>query len=85
MECSICRKNSFFFGGVTKRPPQFLDNVALPANSRPPTFIVYTSQLNRLPDSYSKYLINRLRIDFKLPGTPIRIITRKSDNPFTHR
>ncbi len=55
------------------------------ANSRPPTFIVYTSQLNKLPDSYSKYLTNRLRIDFKLPGTPIRIITRKSDNPFTHR
>ena len=31
------QKNNYFSGGVTSRTPQFLDSVALPASSRPPT------------------------------------------------
>ncbi|MEM7423810.1 MAG: hypothetical protein AAF334_08800, partial [Pseudomonadota bacterium] len=32
--------------------------------------------------SYSRYMVNGLRKDFDLPGTPIRLMLRKGDNPF---
>ncbi|MEJ0012490.1 MAG: ribosome biogenesis GTPase Der [Bauldia sp.] len=50
--------------------------------SRPPTFVVFCSRPDVLPDAYKRYLVNALRKDFDLPGTPIRLILRKGDNPF---
>jgi GTP-binding protein len=35
-----------------------------------------------LPDSYLRYLENAIREDFDLPGTPIRIVLRKGENPY---
>jgi len=35
-----------------------------------------------LPDSYRRYLVNALRQDFDLPGTPIRLMLRKGENPY---
>jgi len=35
-----------------------------------------------LPESYKRYLINSLRRDFKMPGTPIRLIFRAGENPY---
>jgi GTPase len=52
------------------------------ANTRPPTFAVFASKPGELPDSYRRYLINALRQDFDLPGTPIRLMLRKGDNPY---
>jgi GTP-binding protein len=50
--------------------------------TRPPTFVVFCSRPDVLPDAYRRYLVNALRADFDLPGTPIRLILRKGDNPF---
>ena len=50
--------------------------------SRPPTFAVFSSKSNELPDSYSRYLINTLREDFKMWGVPIRMHIREGDNPY---
>ncbi len=50
--------------------------------SRPPTFAVFGNQLDALPKSYSRYLVNSLRESFDLPGVPIRIALRTGDNPF---
>ncbi|HWB49877.1 MAG TPA: ribosome biogenesis GTPase Der [Stellaceae bacterium] len=52
------------------------------ANTRPPTFALFASKPGELPDSYRRYLVNALRADFALPGTPIRLMLRKSDNPY---
>ncbi|SDW37025.1 GTP-binding protein [Albimonas donghaensis] len=52
------------------------------AKTRPPTFIVFCSRPEELPDSYKRFLINGLRRDFKLEGTPIRLLWRKGENPF---
>lgn len=52
------------------------------AKTRPPTFILFASQPQGLPDSYVRYLSNALREDFKLPGTPLRLFLRKGDNPY---
>lgn len=50
--------------------------------ARPPGFIISCSRPEALPTSYTRYLVNGLRQDFKLPGIPIRISYRKGDNPF---
>ncbi|HWD58993.1 MAG TPA: ribosome biogenesis GTPase Der [Stellaceae bacterium] len=52
------------------------------ANTRPPTFALFASKPGELPDSYRRYLVNALRQDFDLPGTPIRLMLRKGENPY---
>ena len=51
-------------------------------NTRPPSFALFASQPGELPESYRRYLVNALRQDFALPGTPIRMMLRKGDNPY---
>jgi len=52
------------------------------AKSRPPSFVAFCSRPEALPESWKRYLMNALREDFKLPGTPIRLMLRKGENPF---
>ena len=51
-------------------------------NTRPPSFALFASKPAELPDSYRRYLVNALRQEFDLPGTPIRMMLRKSKNPY---
>ncbi len=55
--------------------------------TRPPGFIVKATHTDQIPDSYRRFLINGLRVDFNLPGTPIRLIFRDQgkDNPYKDR
>ncbi len=50
--------------------------------ARPPGFMVSCTRPEAIPESYTRYLTNGLREDFKMPGVPIRIVYRASDNPF---
>lgn len=52
------------------------------AKTRPPAFIIFSSNPEGLPDSYLRYLTNNLRDTFDLGGIPIRINVRKTDNPY---
>lgn len=52
-------------------------------NVRPPTFAVWVSRPDDLPDTYKRYIVNHLRIDYELPGVPLRLLLRKSKNPYT--
>ena len=52
-------------------------------NTRPPSFALFASKPGELPESYRRYLVNALRQDFDLPGTPIRMMLRKGDNPYS--
>jgi GTPase len=54
-------------------------------NIRPPSFALFASQPGELPVSYRRYLVNALRHDFELPGTPIRMMLRKGKNPYDAR
>jgi GTP-binding protein len=49
---------------------------------RPPTFVLFASRADQLPESYRRYLINSLRESFDLPGTPIRITIKSGKNPY---
>ncbi|MDC3092916.1 ribosome biogenesis GTPase Der, partial [Paracoccaceae bacterium] len=53
------------------------------SNTRPPTIKIFTSHNGIVSKSYKRYLENSFREDFGLPGTPIRIIFKSGDNPFT--
>ena len=52
--------------------------------TRPPGFVVMCSNPDKVPESYSRYLVNGLRVDFDMPGTPVRLTMRsQSDkNPY---
>jgi GTPase len=52
------------------------------SKARPPTFVAFCSRPEALPAAYRRYLVNAIRQDFDLPGTPIRLVLRKGDNPF---
>lgn len=54
-------------------------------NTRPPTFTLFVNYPEDLPDSYKRYLINDLRSVFDLQGVPIRMMLRKSENPYATR
>jgi len=57
------------------------------AKTRPPGFVVMCSHPDKVPDSYTRYLVNGLRLDFDMPGTPIRLWMRSQNdaNPYKGR
>ena len=57
------------------------------AKTRPPGFVVMCSHPDKIPESYSRYLVNGLREDFDMPGTPIRLHMRGQGdkNPYKGR
>ncbi|MGR3323134.1 MAG: ribosome biogenesis GTPase Der [Pseudooceanicola sp.] len=57
------------------------------AKTRPPGFVVMCSHPDKVPASYTRYLVNGLREDFDMPGTPIRLTMRGQgdQNPYKGR
>ena len=53
--------------------------------ARPPHFVIFGNQLDELPTSYERFLINGLRDTFDLKGVPIRISKRMPKNPYEGR
>lgn len=81
--------NRWLEGAVAQHPPPLVAGrpirirYATQVKSRPPTFALFVSKPQDLPDSYVRYLVNSLRDTFGLDGVPIRTITRKgSKNPY---
>jgi GTPase len=48
----------------------------------PPLVVIHGTSLDRVPETYKRFLEARLREHFKLVGTPIRIEMRSAANPF---
>ncbi len=51
----------------------------------PPIVVIHGNQVNELPDSYKRYLMNYYRRSLDIMGTPIRIQFQSSDNPFENK
>jgi GTP-binding protein len=83
--------NRWFEQAVAANPPPAVSGRRLKLNyvtqpkARPPSFVVFCSRADAVPESYKRYLINSLRETFDMPGTPIRIILREKANPFEHK
>ena len=50
--------------------------------ARPPTFALFVNKPRALPESYMRYLTNRLRDSFGFHGVPLRLYMRKPKNPY---
>jgi GTP-binding protein len=85
---STAKLNRWLTEMVERHPPPAVSGRRLKlryltqTKTRPPTFVVFCSRPDVLPDAYKRYLVNALREDCDLPGTPIRLILRKGENPF---
>jgi len=80
--------NRFLADALERHPPPAIHGRRVrirymtQAKSRPPTFALFGTQLNALPESYLRYLQNELRETFGLTGVPIRFSLRTSKNPY---
>jgi GTP-binding protein len=83
--------NRWFEQAVDANPPPAVSgrrlklNYVTQAKARPPSFILFCSRADAVPQSYLRYLVNSLREFFELPGTPVRITLREKANPFAHK
>ena len=83
--------NRWFEQAIQTNPPPAVSGRRLKLNyitqtkARPPSFVVFCSRADAVPESYLRYLINSLRSGFDLPGTPVRITLREKANPFAHK
>ena len=53
--------------------------------ARPPSFVLFCTRSDAVPEAYKRYLVNSLRETFDMPGTPIRVTLREKANPFKGR
>ena len=50
--------------------------------SRPPSFVLFGTRVDLLPESYRRYLVNSMRREFDFGAVPIRLTMRAPKNPF---
>jgi GTP-binding protein len=80
--------NRWFEGALERHQPPLVEGRRLKlryvtqTKARPPTFLVFGTRAEQMPEDYQRYLVNSLRENFSLPGTPIRIQTRGTTNPY---
>ncbi|MEM9430144.1 MAG: ribosome biogenesis GTPase Der [Pseudomonadota bacterium] len=85
------RLNTWLAGEVAHHPPPAPGGRRLKlryitqVKSRPPSFVVFCSVPDALPEDYKRFLVAGLRRDFDLPGTPIRLLVRGGANPYKDR
>jgi GTPase len=83
--------NRWFEEAVQANPPPAVSGRRLKLNyitqtkARPPSFVLFCSRADAVPQSYMRYLTNSMREAFELPGTPVRITLREKANPFAHK
>ncbi|MFO1108861.1 MAG: ribosome biogenesis GTPase Der [Bradyrhizobium sp.] len=83
--------NRWFEQAIAANPPPAVSGRRLKLNyitqtkARPPSFVLFCSRADAVPQSYLRYLVNSMREAFELPGTPIRITLREKANPFAHK
>jgi GTP-binding protein len=85
---STGRINRWLTTTIEKTPPPAVSGWRIKirymtqAKARPPHFVIFGNQLDSLPTSYERFLVNGLRETFQLKGVPIRITKRMNQNPF---
>ncbi len=83
--------NRWFEQALERHPPPLVEGRRLKlryitqAKARPPTFLVFGTRAEIMPEDYHRYLVNSLRETFSLPGTPIRIQGRGTVNPYVDK
>ena len=80
--------NRWLEGAVAHHPPPLAAGRRLKlryitqVKARPPTFALFASKPQALPESYRRYLVNGIGAEFGLAGVPIRLLLRAGKNPY---
>jgi len=80
--------NRWFEAAVEKNPPPAPGGKRIKlryitqTSNRPPTFVVFGTRTDQLPDSYRRYLINGLRKELGFGAVPVRLNLRSTRNPY---
>jgi GTPase len=85
---STARLNQWLADAIAANPPPAVSGRRIKirymtqVKARPPHFAVFGNQLDALPKSYTRYLVNNIRDAFDLKGVPIRMSLRTGENPY---
>jgi GTP-binding protein len=80
--------NRWFESALERFPPPLVEGRRLKlryitqVKARPPTFALFGTRAEQVPDTYVRYLVNSLREAFEMPGVPIRMMLRGTENPY---
>ena len=80
--------NRWLEGAVAHHPPPLAAGRRVKlryitqVKARPPTFALFASKPQALPESYRRYLVNGIGSEFGLAGVPIRLLLRAGKNPY---
>ncbi len=91
MRISTSKLNNWLIDRVDSHPPPTFNGKRIrlryitQIKSRPPSFVIFTSSPENVPESYKRYLVNGLRKDFGLMGVPIRLMLRAGENPYAKK
>ena len=91
LRISTSQLNRWFEAALERFPPPLVDGRRLKLRyitqikARPPTFALFGTRAEQVPETYQRYLVNSLREVFEMPGVPIRLYLRGTDNPYKDR
>jgi GTP-binding protein len=85
---STGKLNRWFEAAIERNPPpapggkriklRYITQVG----TRPPSFVLFGTRVDQLPDTYLRYLINGLRAELNFGAVPVRLTVRASRNPY---
>jgi GTPase len=80
--------NRWFENAVEKNPPpapggkRIKLRYATQIKTRPPSFVIFGTRVDQLPESYRRYLVNGIRRELGFGAVPVRLSFRAPKNPF---
>jgi GTP-binding protein len=80
--------NRWFEAAQARHQPPLVDGKRLKLRyatmpkARPPTIVIFGTRAELLPEDYRRYLVNLFREAFDMPGVPVRLQMRGTDNPY---
>ncbi|WP_370545490.1 ribosome biogenesis GTPase Der [Caulobacter sp. 17J80-11] len=80
--------NDWLAMAVQRHPPPAVNGKRIKpkymaqTKARPPTFVLFSSRADEMPEHYRRYLVNSIRESFDLPGVPVRVTVKSGSNPY---
>ncbi|MES2032903.1 MAG: hypothetical protein V4466_01890, partial [Pseudomonadota bacterium] len=86
--CLAGKPNDWLALAIQRHPPPSVGGKRIKpkymaqTKARPPTFVLFSSRAEQMPEQYRRYLVNSLRESFDMPGVPIRVTMKSNKNPY---
>ena len=81
--------NRWFEDALSRHQPPLVEGKRLKLRyatmpkARPPTIAIFGTRAELLPEDYRRYLVNSFREAFDMPGVPVRLNLRGTENPYS--